>query len=147
VNLKKYQIALLWICLGLFGVRVLAQLYVAIYSVPWLPPMEEWYSGLIPYHFLFPAQISLLMFMTVLSYDNSLKQGYFYVLQPRTKAILKQISLVYFVTMLVRHIIYVAFEQPGHWFNGFIPVFFHWVLAAYLFVLTQDSQEKSGNKI
>ena len=32
----------------LFALRVFGQLIVALFAVSWLPPMEQWFSGLIP---------------------------------------------------------------------------------------------------
>lgn len=46
---------LLWCLLGLFCLRVLGQLLVALRRLRWLPPMQQWYSGLIRYRFLIPS--------------------------------------------------------------------------------------------
>ena len=46
---------LMWACVVLFMFRVLGQVYVALYAPRWLPPMGEWYSGLLPYYLLLPA--------------------------------------------------------------------------------------------
>jgi hypothetical protein len=40
--------AALWILLALFTGRVLGQLAVALDLAPFLPPMDEWQSGLLP---------------------------------------------------------------------------------------------------
>ena len=58
------RIRVLWICVGLFLLRVLGQLEVVLIAPAWLPPMEQWYSGLLPYPLLLPAQILILMLMT-----------------------------------------------------------------------------------
>ena len=142
MKLGKYQILLLWTCLGLFLLRVLAQLYVAIYSVAWLPPMKAWYSGLIPYPLLFPLQILVLMAMTVFSCDNTRKVGCFYVTQPKIKSRLKIISLAYFLVMVARYILQTVF----HLQDGSLPIFFHWILAAYIYLLTQDSLSEGKNQ-
>ena len=43
-----------------FAARILGQLLVAVFSVGFLPPMEAWYSGLIPYSALLPIQLVIL---------------------------------------------------------------------------------------
>jgi hypothetical protein len=53
--------ALLWSCIALFAARVLGQFEVLLVSPDWLPGMEAWYSGLLPYYLLLPVQIAILM--------------------------------------------------------------------------------------
>ena len=45
----------LWTLLALFVLRVTGQALVAFLEVGFLPPMSEWYSGLLPYpvHWLY----------------------------------------------------------------------------------------------
>ena len=47
----------LWVLLGLFVLRVVGQALVAFLGVWFLPPMQAWYSGLLPYTYLLPAQL------------------------------------------------------------------------------------------
>ena len=47
----------------LFAGRVLGQALVAFVGVPWLPPMEQWFSGMIPYPPLLIIQLLMLMLM------------------------------------------------------------------------------------
>ena len=44
----------------LFLVRVAGQLAVALFAPGFLPPMELWYSGLVPYPVLLPLQVLIL---------------------------------------------------------------------------------------
>ncbi len=46
--------------LFLFCLRVLGQILVAFFNVSFLPPMEEWFSGLLPYPELLTAQILII---------------------------------------------------------------------------------------
>jgi hypothetical protein len=46
--------------LFLFCLRVLGQILVAFFHVPFLPPMEEWFSGLLPYPGLLTTQILII---------------------------------------------------------------------------------------
>jgi len=129
---------LLWICQGLFILRVIGQAIVVLYSPSWLPPMKEWYSGFIPYSFLLLFQIVLIIFITKVSWDNTKNAGYFFVTRPKTKKILVVISVIYFLIMFVRYILSNALIPENRWFKGALPILFHWVLAAYIFLLTKN---------
>ncbi len=50
----------LWVALGLFCLRVVAQLLVATLPVSFLPQMEEWFSGLVPYPSLLVFQFLIV---------------------------------------------------------------------------------------
>ena len=41
----------------------------------WLPDMDAWYSGLLPYYLLLPAQIALLMIMAVVAWNRRVRTG------------------------------------------------------------------------
>ena len=131
---------MLWILQGLFLLRVFAQLEVALVEPIWLPPMGAWYSGVIPYPILLPVQIGILMWMTVISYDNSRRAGLFFVQSLRTKRMLVVISTVYFAVMLARYLLTMVFHPESRWLGGVIPILFHWVLAAYIRLLAVHSQ-------
>jgi len=45
----------------LFGARVLGQALVAFLGVQWLPGMDAWFSGLVPYPALLTIQIGILL--------------------------------------------------------------------------------------
>ncbi len=53
----------MWLLLGLFVLRVVGQALVAFLDVEFLPPMEAWYSGLMPYEVLLPSQIVIVAVM------------------------------------------------------------------------------------
>jgi hypothetical protein len=57
----------LWLLLGLFVLRVMGQALVAFLDVEFLPPMEAWYSGLMPYEVLLPSQIVIVAVMAKIS--------------------------------------------------------------------------------
>jgi hypothetical protein len=132
-NLKPF---LLWTLQGLFVMRVLGQVYVGLYHPAWLPPWPEWYSGLLPYPLLLPAQLLLLMWMTVLSYDSTRRAGRFCVESDRAKRRLRWIAALYAGIMLVRYVLTMALVPEMRWFHGTIPIAFHFVLAAYIAALT-----------
>ena len=132
---------ILWILQGLFVLRVLGQVIVMLYAPAWLPPMEEWYSGLIPYPILLPIQLAMIAFMTKVSLDNTRNKGSLHVTKNKTRKILLWISIVYFAVMVARYIIQVAMVPENRWFKGAIPIFFHWVLAAYIYLLARKNTQ------
>ena len=64
---RVVYLPLMWACVILFMFRVLGQVYVALYAPRWLPPLREWYSGLLPYYPLLPAQRLISGFMTIVA--------------------------------------------------------------------------------
>ena len=64
-------------CAVLFALRVIGQVNVALYAPRWLPAMEHWYSGLMPYRYLLPAQLFLLALMVLIVADVFRGDGFF----------------------------------------------------------------------
>jgi hypothetical protein len=126
-------VAALWLCTAAFFLRVLGQVYVALYAPRFLPPMAQWYSGLLPYPLLLPSQILILMFMAVVAADFTEGAGAFFVTRPATARTLLVLGGVYFGSMGVRYAIRMARHREARWLGGTIPIFLHMVLA--LFVL------------
>ena len=48
-HLRRRCMIAMWMLLGLFVLRVVGQVLVAFFDVRFLPPMSQWYSGLLPY--------------------------------------------------------------------------------------------------
>ena len=61
---------LIWLCLAVFVIRVVAQVEVSLCAPSWLLPFRAWESGLVPYPALLPAQILLIAWMTVIAVDH-----------------------------------------------------------------------------
>jgi hypothetical protein len=117
----------------LFVLRVLGQILVGIREVGFLPPFEQWYSGLLPYPLLLPAQIALAALMLKIVADLARGQGYFAALPARTGTILMVLGSIYFLSMPVRYAVTMARHPELRWFTGTIPIWFHMVLAAFVF--------------
>jgi len=97
--------------------------------------MAAWYSGILPYQVLFPIQILILAIQIKIGSDLSRGEGFFVMPRRRWGTTLRWFSYIYCTSMLLRYIITRML---------LIPIVFHWVLAAYLFVLghfhaTRDS--------
>lgn len=126
---------LLGILTLLFILRVLGQALVAVDAVGFLPPFEQWYSGLLPYPLLLPAQIAIIAIMLKIVRDFVRAEGYFVDLQPRTGTILRVLGCIYFLAMVVRYGWTMNARPELRWFTGTIPIWFHMVLAAFVFTL------------
>jgi hypothetical protein len=122
---------------GLFLIRVICQILVAFFQIKYLPSMSEWYSGLISYELLLPIQILLLILMAKININ--LMKGKSYLLKKRVYLgrFLFWFSIVYATGMLIRYFI-MGYKYPDRrWLPpGSIPIFFHWILASYIMILS-----------
>jgi hypothetical protein len=119
----------------LFFLRVVGQFLVAFFSVSWLPAMEHWYSGVLPYPPLLIIQLVMLLLMTRISVNVARGAGYFARRRPAWSRFLTGFSAVYAGAMVLRYALTMIFRPEMRWFGGTIPIFFHFVLAGFLFVL------------
>jgi len=123
---------LLWILLALFVLRVTGQALVVFLHVDFLPPMQEWYSGLMAYEYLLPSQIAIIVLMTKISVDFTRAAGFF--VKPRRffAAYWLTFGYLYLAVMVVRYPVTMYLRPEARWFGGTIPIFLHWVLAAFV---------------
>lgn len=126
--------ALMWICVTLFGARVIGQFEALVLAPAWLPEMSAWYSGLLPYPLLLPAQIALLMAMSAIAWNRRIRTGRFARANPRVTGALRAFALLYFTFMAVRLAVNINVNGSDYWSEGAIPVAFHWVLALFVLV-------------
>ncbi len=113
----------MWFLLGLFVLRVLGQALVAFLDAPFLPPMEAWYSGLMPYEYLLPSQIVIIAVMAKICLDFTRGNGFFFSPNRFFAGAWLLFGWVYLAAMLARAIF--LWDHP-------IPIVFHWVLAAFV---------------
>jgi hypothetical protein len=127
------------VLLGLFTLlfvgRVLGQLLVGLFEISFLPPFERWYSGLLPYPALLPVQIAMIVVMVKIVRDAARGDGYFVTLSRRTGIVLQVLGAFYFLSMAVRYAITMTLHPELRWFTGTIPIWFHFVLAAFVFTV------------
>jgi hypothetical protein len=119
----------------LFVLRVLGQLAVALFEPAWLPPFERWYSGLMPYPLLLPTQLLMVAAMIKIVADVARGSGLFVRLGPRIGRFLVRGSYAYAAGMVVRYVTTMSLHPELRWFTGTIPIWFHLVLAAFLYTL------------
>jgi hypothetical protein len=93
--MRTYSVALGALAI-MFLARVVGQMAVAAFGITFLPPMEEWYSGLLPYSVLLSAQAGILALQFEVSRELWIGRGPFARLRVRFGAGLKWFSMLYF---------------------------------------------------
>lgn len=134
---KNRPTLLLWILLFLFVVRVASQLLVAIGWGWFLPPMHHWYSGLLPYRYLLPVQIVIIIVYAEVCLSFTRGQGFLVAPRRTLGRGLLIFGSLYFLGMLVRYAVTMAVYPQRRWTGGSIPIFFHLVLSAFILALGQ----------
>ncbi|MBA3855621.1 MAG: hypothetical protein C0507_01810 [Cyanobacteria bacterium PR.3.49] len=129
--MKNYT-AILCFLLFLFCLRVVGQILVAFFHVDFLPPMDQWYSGLLPYPILLICQFLIVGIFAKICFDLCRKSGYFARKKPRLGAFLVTFSYFYYSAMVIRYIYHMSIHPTDRWFGGTIPIIFHFVLATFL---------------
>lgn len=125
--------SLLWFFTGLFVLRVVGQILVAVRPQQWLPPMQQW--NFIPYPFLLPIQLIFIAVMAWIDLSFSLNVGVSTVESPGTGNFIIVFSAVYVMAMVIRYAVRMRSHPVQRWFGGTIPIVFHIVLASYLYTL------------
>jgi hypothetical protein len=123
---------LLWALLGLFVLRVTGQALVAFFGVGFLPPMQQWYSGLMPYEYLLPSQIFIVVLMVKICIDFTRGTGFFATPRRFFAVPWLYFGFLYLAAMVLRYPVQMVLHPESRWFGGTIPIFFHWVLAAFV---------------
>lgn len=129
--------AALWSLLLLFVLRVLGQLMVAMGRAPFLPPMEEWFSGVVPYPALLISQVLIILVYAKVCIDFTRRRGYFVVPHEWLGFGLLGFGSVYLGVMVIRYGIRMTLYPEERWMGGSIPIFFHWALASFLLIVGQ----------
>jgi hypothetical protein len=119
--------------LVLFTLRVIGQALVALFDVSWLPAMDRWYSGVVPYGFLLPSQILIVALMIKICLDFTRARGYFYEPKRFFARPWLVFGYLYLAAMLLRAIL--IWDRP-------IPIVFHWVLAAFILVVGESHRRR-----
>jgi hypothetical protein len=121
----------LWVFTLLLIGRVAGQLMVATVAPKWLPPMEQWQSGLVSYPVLVAGQAVVLTLMIWISVDFSRGAGFWIAPHPRLGLAALVWSYLYFGAMVVRYVVRMARRPDQRWLGGTIPIIFHSVVAAF----------------
>jgi putative CocE/NonD family hydrolase len=121
--------------LFLFCLRVLGQILVAFFKVSFLPPMEEWFSGVLPYPELLTAQILIVVLYGKICLDFRRGLGFFVTPRRRLGTGLLLFGSLYLGVMILRYVMRMGLYPHERWAGGCIPIFFHWVLSSFLLVV------------
>lgn len=117
----------------LFLARVLGQLVVLLAEPTWLPPMVEWYSGLLPYPLLLPCQVAILAFMAWANWRTLSADPEWWRPKAKLALGLAVFAALYAGGMLARYVISGHLHPERRFLPpGIIPILFHFVLAGYV---------------
>jgi hypothetical protein len=135
-NVNAYRLApILWILLVIFILRVIGQILVVLNLGDFLPPMEEWQSGILSYPYLLISQIAIIIFYGKICLDFSKGKGFFSMPHKKLGKGFLIFGAIYLVAMLLRYILYMILHPGARWFGGTIPIFVHCVLATFLILV------------
>ena len=124
---------ILWFFTGLFVLRVVGQMLVAVRPQRWLPPMQQW--NFIPYPILLPTQLVFIAVMVWIDMSFTLNIGISTTRDPDIGNLLIIFSAIYVMAMVIRYVLRMSRYPDQRWFGGTIPIVFHLVLASYLYAL------------
>ena len=137
MNSPRKLAILLWVLLFAFCLRVFGQMLVAFAGVSWLPPMEAWYSGLMPYPYLLPSQFLIIALYSKVCLDFTRGEGFFVRSRPVFCRSVLIFGYLYLAAKIVLYIVRMSLYPEVRWFGGTIPIFFHGVLASFIIVFGQ----------
>ena len=146
MNAPRRLTILLWVLLFAFCLRVLGQMLVAFVGISWLPPMEAWYSGLMPYPYLLPSQFLIIALYSKVCLDFTRGAGFFVRPRPVFGRGVLVFGYLYLASMIVRYIIRMSLYPEARWFGGTISIFFHGVLASFIIAFGQYHRGRLTNR-
>jgi len=132
----------LWTLLALFSLRVAGQALVVFAGVSWLPPLDQWQSGILPYPLLLISQLAILALFVKVCADVSRTHGYFASPRPWFRRGALWFGYAYFAGMLVRYALHMQFHPQARWIGGTIPIVFHCVLACFIIVFASSHRAR-----
>jgi hypothetical protein len=133
----------LWLLYAAFLARVVGQILVALGLAPWLPPFEQWQSGIVSYEVLLALQLMVLITFGKVAMDITANSGYFSATRPRLAAILKGVSLLYGAVVIGRFVIFHALLPAHANLAPIIPTILHVDLAAFILIASISMRGES----
>jgi hypothetical protein len=121
----------LWLFTALVVFRVAGQLVVVLRRPPWLPPMEQWQSGLVPYWFLLVSQGVVLWLMFSISTQFTAGTGFWVDPHGWIGGAAYYWSYLYAGAMVARYIASMMRHPERRWSGHTIPIVFHTIVAAF----------------
>ena len=133
---------MLWALLTLFALRVFGQFAVAIGRAPFLPPMDQWQSGVMPYPVLLASQCAILAVLATVCVQFSRARGFFVRPRKWLATPLWVVGCVYAASMIVRYAVWMTIRPDQRWTGDLIPVVFHIILASFLLVVAHHHRSR-----
>jgi hypothetical protein len=127
----------LWLLLLFFCGRVIGQALVVFFHVSFLPPMNQWQSGLLPYPILLASQFLIILLLGKVAFDFTRGKGFFTVPSARFRRSLIIFGTIYFAGMILRYVISMSLHPDRRWIGGTIPIVFHCVLATFVLIVAE----------
>ena len=128
---RRYSVWL-WLLLGLFSFRVLAQFLQWYGEVTFLPPFDAWHSAVVPYPVLLSVQLCIMAFLGKVSLDFSTGR---IKASDRAAGRWLAFGIVYMSVMIVRLLLGLTLLTEQSWFSNYLPTAFHIILAAYVIIV------------
>jgi hypothetical protein len=121
----------LWLLLGAFCFRVLAQLLQWQVGLSFLPPFDAWQSGTLPYWALLTSQLLIVVFLTWIAWAFSVG-----TVTPSSRSALLWLvpGSLYLAVMVTRLALGLTLLEGHPWFDRPLPSTFHIVLATFMIV-------------
>jgi len=117
---------------GLFAMRVLAQLIQAVHPTPVLPPFDAWHGAVLPYSLLLAVQVALIL---VLVWIVRRVRNDTLAPKPWQYRVCFLFGGLYFSFMAFRLVVGLTVLADHAWFSKSLPAFFHVVLATFVLML------------
>jgi len=93
---------------------------------------------------LLPLQIALIALLAAIVRDFVRGDGFFTTLAPRTGLVLCRLAYLYAFVMAVRYAITMMLHPELRWFTGTAPIWFHFVLALFVFTVGRYNANRLG---
>jgi hypothetical protein len=129
---QKHYAPWLWLLLGLFGFRVIAQLLQSRFALPFLPAFEHWQGSSLPYGALFASQLLILFLFATIAWRFSTGRV---AACPLVGVVMLSLGGFYFSVMFVRLALGLTVLSHSYWFASHLPALFHLVLASFLLLV------------
>jgi hypothetical protein len=121
----------LWLLLGVFLVRVIAQPLAGSTGWPWLPTFSAWQSGALPYPLLLAAQLAIAAGMAAAAAGVSAGRTR---PRPTVGRVLAAVAVVYGGVMATRLALGLTAFRGHWWLDAPLPTVFHLGLTTFIAV-------------
>lgn len=129
---QKHYATWLWLLLGLFGFRIIAQWLQSRFALPFLPAFEHWQGSSLPYGVLFASQLLILLLFATIAWRFSNGRV---AACPLVGAVMLCLGGVYFALMLGRLVLGLTVLSHSHWFASHLPALCHLLLVSFVLLV------------